>query len=334
MTEFKPYDYPYQRAAIGLEEVQLLKPEDRNLPPRIAEAWAGIKRDFRNTQVILRISKGVQVKEPVYLDYGLNEDCPHLIEDNLIVAEANSQSIILMDYSSSPGGKGLIHKGRTKVIAEPGAQVTIVKLQRMGDEAQHEDYNTALVDKDANVKWFTVELGSKTAITTICNELAGKGSEAQAMALFLRDGQRKLEQIYEMIHYGEYSNSKVQSHGALQDQSQSRFIGTLDIKKGAKKTVAEEGQQVLLLDREVHAYAQPILLCGEDDVKVNHAASAGQLEENKLYYLMARGLTHQEAKKVIIEGSFQPLVSQIPLVEVRKRVQEEIARRLSHGSDL
>ena len=72
----------------------------------------------------------------------------------------------------------------------------------------------------------------------------------------------------------------------------------------------------------------PALLCDEDDVEGEHAASAGQIDENRLFYLMSRGLDEREAKKLIIEASFRPVIEKIPLENLRKLISNEVDRRL------
>ena len=66
----------------------------------------------------------------------------------------------------------------------------------------------------------------------------------------------------------------------------------------------------------------------EDDVQGEHAASAGQINENQLFYLMSRGLSEREAKKLIIEGAFRPVIDRIPLEELKQIIDSEIERRL------
>lgn len=335
MTETKPHDFSCQEAALRAAGVEQLRSTD-GLPESIVDEWKKIVRESNNAQVMLRIPREAKIKNPIEINYCLDQKLPHLAEDHLIVAEANSQVMIVIDYrgDSDYDHEKFSHQGRSLVIAEDGAHVTVIKVQRLGFAHGHADYNIAKLGPHAVVNWFTIELGSAQASTTIVNELMGQGSRVMVTTLFLGDKDRRLEQNYEMIHYGPHSVSEIKNHGALKDQSQSCFKGTLDIKKGAKKTEAREGQRVLLLNKGVHAHAQPILLCGEDDVKANHAASAGQLEEEKLYYLMTRGLTRDDAKRMVIEGSFRPLIDEIPLAAVRDQVQQEITRRFSHGEDL
>lgn len=297
----------------------------------VDQELVGIVESSYNAGVVVNIPKNTEVSNTIKLDYQLSKDHPFLLDYNLILAEELSKVTLVMDYHSEEGVNNLFHNGVTKVIARPGAQVNIIKLQRIADSSYHFDSNVAVVEGDGQVNWYTIEVGSHLSATDFTTYLGERGSEGRVKSLFLGDGNRKLDLSYKMIHLGSHSNSDIQSHGALKDEAYSVFRGTLDIKKGAKKSVGSEGQTVLLLDKKVRSDALPVLLCEEDDVKANHAASAGQLEENKLYYLMSRGLSMAEAKKLIIEASFRPILDQIPASDIRNIVEEEIARRVVHG---
>lgn len=109
---------------------------------------------------------------------------------------------------------------------------------------------------------------------------------------------------------------------------QKIFKGTLDFKKGASRSKGIEEEYAILLDKTVKADAIPLLLCEEDDVEGQHAASAGQIDSDKLFYLMSRGLDEKEAKKLIVEASFTPIIDKIPMEYLKEEITKEIHRRI------
>ncbi|MNV83713.1 FeS cluster assembly protein SufD [compost metagenome] len=124
------------------------------------------------------------------------------------------------------------------------------------------------------------------------------------------------------------TKSDIETRGVLKDTSKKIFRGTLDFKKGATRSNGAEGEHVILLSPSVKSDSIPLLLCGEDDVTGAHAASVGKIDENKLFYLMSRGFNEKEAKKLIIEGSFSDIIDEIPLIELREEILDNIQRRL------
>ena len=90
----------------------------------------------------------------------------------------------------------------------------------------------------------------------------------------------------------------------------------------------QQPRELLLLNDKVKSFAIPILLAGEDDVMGNHAASAGQVDESILFYIMSRGFTEQEAKRMIVEASFRPIVDEIKNEELREFVINSLDTKL------
>lgn len=114
------------------------------------------------------------------------------------------------------------------------------------------------------------------------------------------------------------------------DRSKKTFRGTLDFKKGCKKSKGEEEEYTVLLSPHVINKSVPILLCTEEDVDGQHAASAGRIDENKLFYIMSRGFSETEAKKLVIEAAFNPIINQIPSEEIKNKISTSIRRRLEN----
>ncbi|QUH19663.1 Fe-S cluster assembly protein SufD [Alkaliphilus sp. B6464] len=343
VPSYSRYEYPYFKIGAEtefcLEEISIALNDNSRVKEvvninksfGVGKKFTSMVEAFYNAGIMLHVPKNTQVSNVIKIDYRLDRDNPLLLDYNIILAEQSSKVTIVIDYNSENGVDSLFHNGITKIIAKADSEVNIVKLQRMQDTSYHFDSNIAIVEGDARVNWYTIEMGSFLSATDFSTYLDERGSEGTLKSLFLGDGERKLDMSYQMTHLGANSNSDIQSHGALKDKAYSIFRGNLDLKKGAKKSVGAESQTVLLLDKEVRCDALPVLLCEEDDVKANHAASAGQLEKSKLYYLMSRGLSMLEAKKLIIEGSFRPIIDQIPMVDIREIVEEEVTRRIIHG---
>ena len=220
------------------------------------------------------------------------------------------------------------HNGLTLVYAKEDAIVNIIKLQRMNDISRSFDSNIAFVEGRGKVNWISVEIGSSISGSNYSTFLEGEVSESNLSSIYLGDGTRKMDLEYSMIHQGPRSISNIESKGVLKDYSKKVFRGNLDFKRGARHSKGAEEEYVILLDPTVKSDSIPALLCEEDDVEGEHAASAGQIDENRLFYLMSRGLSEREAKKLIIEASFRPIIDRIPLEDLRELISLEVERRL------
>ena len=293
----------------------------------VSQEFVELGEKHYNSGIFVHAPKNTKLAEAIKLEYKLDEENPAVVDNNIIVAEENSEITIVIDYTTIDAVEAF-HNGVTKVYAGNGSTVNIIKVQRMNNKSYHFDSHVAYSGHGAKVNWIQVELGAKNSITNYINNLNEENSEANISSVYLADGERSIDLSYLMNHRGRRSLSNIQTRGALKDKSKKVFRGTLDFKRGASRSKGSEEEYVILLDKTVKSDAIPLLLCQEDDVEGLHAASAGQIDSDKLFYLMSRGLDEKEAKKMIIEASFTPIIDKIPLEDLRKAITEEVHRKI------
>jgi FeS assembly protein SufD len=293
----------------------------------VSEEFAALGEKLYNAGIFVHVPKNTKLEQPVRLEYELDEENPVVIDNNIIVVEENSRAAIVIDYTTIDNVEAF-HNGVTKVYAKEGSQVNIIKIQRMNDKSLHFDSHIAFSGYGAKVNWIQIELGAKNSVTNYVNNLNEENSEANISSIYLADGERSIDLSYLMNHKGRRSISNIETRGALKDKAKKVFRGTLDFKLGASRSKGSEEEYAILLDKTVKSDAIPLLLCSEDDVEGQHAASAGQIDSDKLFYLMSRGLDEKEAKKLIVEASFNPIIDKIPFEDLREIIEEEIHRRL------
>ena len=109
--------------------------------------------------------------------------------------------------------------------------------------------------------------------------------------------------------------------------------GTVDFQRGAKRGVGHESEDVLLFSPNARNRTAPLILCGEEEVEGQHAASVGRLDENKLYYLRSRGLSEAQARRLMVDARFAPAIDKIPLESLQDEVRENVAGRLNDELD-
>ncbi|WFA08063.1 Fe-S cluster assembly protein SufD [Tissierella sp. Yu-01] len=279
-----------------------------------------------NSGATLILSRGTKINEPIKIEFTMDDDNPSVVDYNIIVAEEGSEATIIFDYKSDHAVSAF-HNGLTKVYAKENSIINIIKIQRLNDSSMNFDSNVAYVEGRGKVNWISIELGSSISGANYTTFLNGEASEGNLSTIYLGDGTRRMDLGYTMIHKGPRSISNIDTKGVLMDQARKVFRGNLDFKKGARLSKGSEEEYVILLDPKVKSDSIPGLFCEEDDVMGNHAASAGQIDNNKLFYLMSRGLSERDAKKLIVESSFRPIINNIPSETLRKEINAEVERR-------
>jgi len=309
-----------------------------------------LSEGYANSGFLYYAPKGFKRDKPVEIFYEIDTDHPTIVNHNLIVADAGAEVSIIVHYTDTlPDSSYFMedeaeiksqiedeayayyHVGLTKIIAHQDAKVHLIKMQDFSDYVLHIDSAVSVVSKDAKVFYNTIDLGGHVVVTDYTAYLEGEGSASESKTAYLGSGKRRLDIGFNIFHIGRYTDSLIQTKGALLEESRKIFRGNLKFEKGSKRSTGSESEYVLLLDPWVHSDAIPALLCDEDDVSGEHAASAGQVNENQLFYLMSRGFSKKAAMKLIIHGNFADVIDALPTEGYKTYVDDVLNRRLVDG---
>ena len=309
-------------------------PIDKTVPfvmgeERIDSPIAAFMSEKRNHGYAIEIPDDMVLDQPITLVYELDEQNPTLLDEIWIVAGKKSKASVVIQYEAK-GSKPIFHCGILRVVAKKEADIQIITSQMFTDQDIHIDYTAVRADDRANISLVIADLGAKQTVGNANVELMGDGSRAAIDSLFLGAGTRQMDYHYRVALHGKEAQAEIQGHGVLLDQCKKLFRGTLDFLKGASGSKGSESESVILLSKAINNISVPLLLCAEDDVVGAHAASAGKIDEKKLFYLMTRGLSEQEAKKLIAEAEFAPVLEKIPNDDLRDRIDARVKRSLEH----
>jgi FeS assembly protein SufD len=295
----------------------------------IATGMGDETRDFvknnRNAGYLIEVAAGAKVKEPVLFDYFLNDENPALVDENIIIAGEGSEVTIVMKYTSQGG---ILHAGLTRVYAHKNAVVNLVQVQILDDGCLHfDDIGTAIFES-GTLNLVQAELGGSQAYSG-CKAQLALGAKFTANTIYLGDKQRKIDINYTAEQSGRDSQSDISVRGVLLDQSSKIFRGTIDFKRGAHGAKGREEEYNMLLSPNVRNRTVPVILCAEEDVDGQHAASIGRIDESKLFYMMSRGLSLNDAKKLLIKAAFEPVTAKIPIPEIREQISAYVEERIN-----
>lgn len=184
------------------------------------------------------------------------------------------------------------------------------------------------VGQSARLEFISADLGRGDYSADIEIDLRGDDSAADFQAVYFGDGNRKLDFNYVIRQRGKNTSSKMNVRGALTDKSDKIFRGTLDFQSGSKGSTGRELEEVIILSSGTRNRSVPLMLAAEDEVDGHHAVSVGRLDEEKIFYLMSRGLDKSEAERLIVEAAFNPVIEKIPDENLRGELLDNLQRRL------
>jgi Fe-S cluster assembly protein SufD len=278
--------------------------------------------------VFLYVPKNVQVEVPVQALF-LTTDAeasfsPHV----LIVAEQHASVTYVDNYVSEGNLNQLIQNGVVEVVLKPGSKVTFASVHSLNDTVTDLTYRRAVTENDASIEWIVGEMNYGNTMSETATILKGNGSTSDAKIICVGTNDQKLNVTTKAVHFGKSSDSQMITRAVMRDEATAIINGITKIEHGATKANGEQTEKVLMLSPKARGDANPILLIDEDDVTAGHAASVGQVNPEYVYYLMSRGISRQDAERLIIYGFLDPVVSEIPLELVQTQLRGLVERKL------
>lgn len=259
----------------------------------------------------------------VILKYQLSGSATTLLELNVLEVGPGETLNVLMAYEGDETAQFV--SVLNLIDVSEGGTLNLWKVNCLPFGARHLEQRYAKVADSGTVNYLSLELGARETVINYVTDLE-EGATGILKSIYVGHGDRVIDLFHQMNHIGRQSFCDMDVRGALKDRSRKYFRGTLDFKKGSAGSEGSEVETVTLLDKTVKAFAIPLLLCGEHDVIGNHAASAGQLDEDQLFYLMSRGFTYEESKRIIVESSFRPIIDLLPGEELKEAITKRVAQ--------
>ncbi|KPU43168.1 FeS cluster assembly protein SufB [Oxobacter pfennigii] len=298
----------------------------------ITDEMRSFIEDHGSRRYFIRIPKGCAEKKPVILTFNMDGENPILVDDIIIDAEEGSSASVILNYESK-SNKPVYHYGRTRVIARPDSKVKLIKVQMLDGKAGHTDAIEGIVEAGAQLDVIIAEMGGACPVSSCNLILKEEGAAANLDVIYLGNGERSLDMSYRVEHRGRKTVSKICGKGILMDKSKKVLRDTLDFVSGASGSKGREEESVLMLGPEVKNISVPLLLCGEDDVEGEHAATSGRPDDSILFYLMSRGISEAEAKKLLAQAAFSSIVEKIPDYFIQDKILYTVSNSIEGGGE-
>src|ERR1700743_3319083 len=230
----------------------------------------------------------------------------------------------------------LDHRGSTtyadnvELVVADGAALSVVSLQDWADDTVHLSHHHVQLGKDAKISHTVVTLGGDLVRIVPSVTYAGRGGDAELNGLYITDAGQHQEHRLFVEHAAPDCRSRVLYQGALQGADPHRvWIGDVLIEATATGTDTYEYNRNLVLTDGARADSVPNLEILTGEIQgAGHARTKRRLEETHLFYLMARGIPYEEARRLVIRGFFGELLEKIEIGDVRDRVAETVEAEL------
>ncbi len=264
-------------------------------------------------------------KEEIRITYTFDNENRYLI--NNLEFDLNKNANIIIEYRNNTDLE-CYHNGKIKINANKDSKINVTIINFLNTLSTNLESIENEIQDNANIQYSIIDIGGKYSISNYYSNLVGEKSKNNVKTIYLGVKEQVKDLNYIVEARGKNTSIKMDLQGALKDKSTKSFKGTIDFKKGSKKSKGSENESCMLLSDDARSIALPMLLCTEEDVDGEHSTSSGKADEKELFYIMSRGLSKNEAIKLIVKAKFYNLIEKISNEELKQEVINEIDRRL------
>ncbi|MDO8467371.1 MAG: Fe-S cluster assembly protein SufB [Nanoarchaeota archaeon] len=289
-----------------------------------AAVWSG--------GTFIYVPKNVKVEIPLQAYFRMNAKKGGQFEHTLIIADENSQVHYIEGCSSPIYNEIGLHAGCVEIHVLKNARVRYTSIENWSKNTYNLNTKRARVSSDGIIEWLNGNLGSKVTMLYPCSMLIGEGARSDYIGIAYAGQGQYQDTGCKVHHLAPNTSSTVISKGISKNGGVSSYRGLIEIKHGCTGVTSSVSCDGLMMDNESRALTFPSMDVKENDVKVSHEASIGKIGEDQLFYLMSRGLSEQEATKMIVSGFIEPVIKHLPLeyaAELNRLIDLEIENSVS-----
>ena len=296
---------------------EVVKPDQNKFTALHAALW--------DTGVFIYIPKNVRVELPLQII--LNQEAPGVggYHHTLLVADEGAEVTVVDDLL---GGKNGLQSSVVELYLGDNSVVRYMNLQDFDHSAWNFLSGRAAMHRNTDLRWIQVSWGSRLTKAFLDVDLMGEGGHAELLGIYFPTGRQHIDHQTLQIHRVPHCFSDLLFNGALKDKARSVYMGVIKVLPDAQKTDAYQRNGNLILDGTARADSIPGLEIQADDVRCTHAATVAQVEDEYMFYLMARGLTRPQAERMIVQGFFQAVLDRVPVESVVTKLERVIQRKI------
>ena len=264
----------------------------------------------------LDININKSINKVITFIYEFNDE--NLVDNININCSDNVNANILFKYISKTDSVHFHHL-KQNINLGKNSNINITVLNLLNNNSLSFIASESTIDSHSVLNQTLIDIGGKVKVNNYKSDVKEFGN-SYLNNVYLGKNEDIIDMNYYFKNIGINSLTNIESQGVLNGHSKKTFRSTIDFISGCSKSIGKESENCILLSDTCISKSVPLLLCGEEDVEGAHSVSSGKLEDNKLFYIMSRSLSEEEAKRMIIMSNFNKIISSIK----DKKLEEEI----------
>ena len=297
----------------------LIPPHDNKFAALNSSVWSGGS--------FVYVPKGAKVTLPLQAYFRINAERFGQFERTLIIAEEGSDVHYVEGCTAPIYTTESLHAAVVEIFVKKDAHVRYTTVQNWSTNI----YNLVTKRTDCGEKgfmeWIDCNIGSAVTMKYPSVYLRGEGARGEVLSIAFAGRGQTQDAGAKMLHFAPNTSSRIVSKSISKEGGRTSYRGLVQISPGATNSSVYVSCDALILDEESRSDTYPVMKIKENEVEIQHEATVEKLGDEKLFYLMSRGLSRPDAESALVLGFMEPVTKEIPLeytVELNRLIRLEM----------
>lgn len=284
-----------------------------------AAVWSG--------GTFIYVPKKVKVDLPLQAYFRMNARAGGQFEHTLIICDEGSELHYIEGCSAPRYGTNSLHAGCVEIFVHKGARMRYSSIENWSKDTYNLNTKRSLVDEDGVMEWVSGNMGSQITMLYPCSILRGRGARSDSLGIAFAGAGQNQDTGAKAIHVAPETTSTIVSKSISKDGGTNTFRGLVRIMPNAINSKSSMVCDALMIGKKSVANTIPELKILNDQVEAVHEARTGKIGEEEIFFLQSRGLSEEEATKLVVSGFINPIIKALPLeyaLELNKLIEMEM----------
>jgi Fe-S cluster assembly protein SufB len=276
------------------------------------------------------VPKGVKVALPLQAYFRMNREGSAQFEHTLIIADEGSSVEYIEGCSAPRYNSSSLHAGCVELFVHKGAKIKYLSIENWSKNTYNLNTKKALVYEDAEVQWVNGNLGSAVTMLYPSSVLLGERAKSDNLGIVFAGAGQLQDTGSKAIHLAPHTTSTIRSKSISKDGGVSNYRGLVKVGKRATGSRSSVVCDALILDENSQSNTYPSIKNENSRAEISHEAKVGKISQAEIFYLQSRGISENEAERMIISGFVDPIVKALPFeyaIELNKLIELEMEGR-------
>jgi len=273
------------------------------------------------------VPRGVDVKLPLQAYFRINAQSSGQFERTMIIVDEGAKVHYIEGCTAPNFSSSSLHSGVIEIFVKKGAQCQYTTVQNWYKNIYNLVTQRAYVEEEAKMIWTDFNMGSKATMKYPGFILAGKGAKGEVLSMALAANGQHQDTGAKAVHLAPYTSSTIISKSISKGGGRASYRGLVSIGPKAHHSKNTVVCDALLLDPDSRSDTYPVDKVFNSQVELQHEATVSKVGDDQLFYLMSRGISEENARKMIVNGFIEDLVKKLPLeyaVEMNRLIDHEM----------